>query len=231
MSAGAVFAGIGLLGSVMQYKSTVAAGKAEREFYNAQARNKRLEGRVEAVKAKEKAVEILRRTKKALASNIAGGYAAGVSPYVGSVQTVSSQQVLRPAALDVGITDMDALLSVEQANREAGYLEYRGSMAARQAKTQALGNLVMSVAQVGMSGALSGLGPLDIGNSFGMGRSAMTTTPVMGNLASGGGIMSGANTAGNSIANFSTNPMFFNQMSPVNTSALNTAGGPSFMGI
>ena len=44
--------------------------------------------------------------------------------------------------------------SVEQANREAGYLEYRGSMAARQAKTQALGNLVMSVAQVGMSGAL-----------------------------------------------------------------------------
>lgn len=204
MSAGAVFAGIGLLGSVMQYKSTVAAGKAEREFYNAQARNKRLEGRVEAIKAKEKAVEILRKTKKALASNIAGGYAAGVSPYVGSVQTVSSQQVLRPAALDVGITDMDALLSVEQANREAGYLEYRGSMAARQAKTQALGNLVMSVAQVGMSGAMGGLG----GSSAG----ALANPGIAGN-------MSQLNTAGVSSV------MSAGQTSALSGGVFNTAGG------
>ena len=63
MSASAVFGGIGLVMSALQYRSTVAAGKAEQEFYNAQARNRRLQGRVEAVEAKEKGNEILRRTK------------------------------------------------------------------------------------------------------------------------------------------------------------------------
>ena len=50
---------------------------------------------------------------------------------------------------------MDALLAVEQANRE-GYLEYRGQMAL-QARTQALGNLAMTGFQVGLSGAFEGL--------------------------------------------------------------------------
>ena len=158
MSASAVFGGIGLVMSALQYRSTVAAGKAEQEFYNAQARNRRLQGRVEAVEAKEKGNEILRRTKAALASNLAGGYASSVIPTVGSVQTVSRQQVLRPASLDFGITEMDALLAVEQANREAGYLEYRGQMAAAQARTQALGGLVMAGVQAGLSGVFSGLG-------------------------------------------------------------------------
>lgn len=157
MSASAVFGGIGLVMSALQYRSTVAAGKAEQEFYNAQARNRRLQGRVEAVEAKEKGNEILRRTKAALASNLAGGYASSVIPTVGSVQTVSRQQVLRPASLDFGITEMDALLAVEQANREAGYLEYRGQMAASQARTQALGNLAMAGFQAGLSGAFEGL--------------------------------------------------------------------------
>ena len=157
MSASAVFGGIGLVMSALQYRSTVAAGKAEQEFYNAQARNRRLQGRVEAVEAKEKGNEILRRTKAALASNLAGGYASAVIPTVGSVQTVSRQQVLRPASLDFGITEMDALLAVEQANREAGYLEYRGQMAASQARTQALGNLAMAGFQAGLSGAFEGL--------------------------------------------------------------------------
>ena len=158
MSASAVFGGIGLVMSALQYRSTVAAGKAEKEFYNAQARNRRLQGRVEAVEAKEKGNEILRRTKAALASNIAGGYASSVIPTIGSVQTVSRQQVLRPASLDFGITEMDALLAVEQANREAGYLEYRGRMAASQARSEALGGLVMAGVQAGLSGAFSGLG-------------------------------------------------------------------------
>ena len=46
----------------------------------------------------------------------------------------------------------------------------------------------MAAFQVGLSGAFSALKPnllLDLGNKFGMGRSAMTTTPVMGNLAVG----------------------------------------------
>lgn len=187
MSASAVFGGIGLLMSAFQYRSTVAAGKSEQEFYNAQARNRRLQGRVEAVEAKEKGNEILRRTKAALASNLAGGYASAVIPTVGSVQTVSRQQVLRPASLDFGITGMDALLAVEQANREAGYLEYRGQMAASQARTQALGNLAMAGFQAGLSGAFEGL---SLGGGSGYSASAYQGVSVAGTrnvpLPSGG---------------------------------------------
>ena len=158
MSAGAIFGAIGLAGSVLQYRSTIASGKVQKTIMEAQARNKRLEGRVEAVKAKESANEILRRTKRALASNIARGYSSGVLPEVGSAAVFSEQQVLRPAALDVGILEQDAFLAIEQSEREARNLEYRGAMALRQARTVALGNLVMSAAQVGLSGAFSGLG-------------------------------------------------------------------------
>jgi len=227
MSASAVFGGIGLLLQVAKYKATLAGGKATQQFYDAQARNERLKGRVEAVEAKEKGNEILRRAKAALAANIAGGYASAVIPTKGSARVYGQQQILRPAALDFGIMQEEAILAIEQANRQASYLEYRGQMARSQAKSQAIGGLLMGVTQAGLSGAFSSLSSnlsLDLGNKFGMGRSAMTTTPVMGNLAVGGGIRSGANTAGNSLANFSTNPMFFNQMSPVNTSALNTGG-------
>ena len=154
----AISAGVGLVGSFLQYRSTVAQGKAEQRIAEAQARNERLKGRVEAVKAQESANEILRRTKRALASNIARGYSSGVLPEVGSAAVFSEQQVLRPAALDVGILDQDAFLAIEQSERQARNLEYKGRMAARQAQTAALGNLVMSVAQVGLSGAFSGLG-------------------------------------------------------------------------
>ena len=187
MSASAVFGGIGLVMSALQYRSTVAAGKSEQEFYNAQARNRRLQGRVEAVEAKEKGNEILRRTKAALASNLAGGYASAVIPTVGSVQTVSRQQVLRPASLDFGITGMNALLAVEQANREAGYLEYRGRMAASQARTQALGNLAMAGFQAGLSGVFEGL---SLGGGSGYSASAYQGVSAAGTrnvpLPSGG---------------------------------------------
>ena len=167
MSFGSVVsAGIGLIGSALQYRSSVAEGRIQQQIAEAEARNERLKGRVEAVKAQESANEILRRTKRALASNIARGYSSGVLPEVGSAAVFSEQQVLRPAALDVGILDQDAFLAIEQSERQARNLEYKGRMAARQAQTAALGNLVMSVAQVGLSGALDFSSP------------ATTTTPM-----------------------------------------------------
>lgn len=183
MSASAVFGGIGLFLSYRQYQATVAGGKIQRQAYEAQARNRRLEGRIEAVSAKEKANEILRRAKVALASNIAGGYASAVNPFVGSVDTISKQQILRPAALDVNVQEEEALLAVEKADREARYLEYRGQMAQAQARSSALSGLGMAALQVGLSGAFSGL---NMGASTGysasafQGISAAGTTNVPG---------------------------------------------------
>ena len=225
MSASAVFGGIGLVMSALQYRSTVAAGKAEKEFYNAQARNRRLQGRVEAVEAKEKGNEILRRTKAALASNIAGGYASSVIPTIGSVQTVSRQQVLRPASLDFGITEMDALLAVEQANREAGYLEYRGQMAKAQARTQALAGIASSLVQIGLSGAL------DFGSGLVGGQSNISNIGAASQINTAGtsGVMSSVARPGQAAFTKSiaggANPI------SGNFGSFNTAGGPAFMGI
>ena len=158
MSAGAIFAGLGLVGSALQARSTISQGRIQQRIAEAEARNRRLQGRVEAVKAQESANEILRRTKRALASNLARGFSSGVIPEVGSSRVFTEQQVLRPAALDVGILDQDAFLAIEQSEREARNLEYKGKMAMRQARTQAITGLVMSAAQVGLSGAFSGLG-------------------------------------------------------------------------
>ena len=54
----AISAGVGLVGSFLQYRSSVAEGKAEQRIAEAEARNKRLAGRVEAVKAQESANEL-----------------------------------------------------------------------------------------------------------------------------------------------------------------------------
>jgi len=215
MSVGSVIsAGIGLIGSALQYRSSVAEGRIQQQIAQAQARNERLKGRVEAVKAQESANEILRRTKRALASNIARGYSSGVLPEVGSSAVFSEQQVLRPAALDVGILDQDAFLAIEQSERRARNLEYKGRMAARQAQTAALGNLVMSVAQVGLSGAFSGLG-------------SAVSSAGSGSIAQPGiaGNVSQINTAGNVAMNRAVNPMFVGQTSPLSGGVYNTAGG------
>ena len=215
MSFGSVVsAGIGLIGSALQYRSSVAEGRIQQQIAEAQARNERLKGRVEAVKAQESANEILRRTKRALASNIARGYSSGVLPEVGSAAVFSEQQVLRPAALDVGILDQDAFLAIEQSERQARNLEYKGRMAARQAQTAALGNLVMSVAQVGLSGAFSGLGS----SVSSAGSGSIAQPGIAGNVSQ-------INTAGNVAMNRAVNPMFVGQTSPLSGGVYNTAGG------
>ena len=66
MSAGAIFAGLGLVGSALQARSTISQGRIQQRIAEAEARNRRLQGRVEAVKAQESANEILRRTKRGL---------------------------------------------------------------------------------------------------------------------------------------------------------------------
>ena len=190
MSASAVFGGIGLFLSYRQYQATVAGGKIQRQAYEAQARNRRLEGRIEAVSAKEKANEILRRAKVALASNIAGGYASAVNPFVGSVDTVSKQQILRPAALDVNVQEEEALLAVEKADREARYLEYRGQMAQAQARSQALSGLGMAALQVGLSGAFSGMSGGMFGSTATQVGQSTTSAGVTGGLGNLGGTSS-----------------------------------------
>lgn len=211
MSIGTAFSVGSFLLSGVQFFQARANARATEKYYDALARDKRLEGRVKAVEAKEKAVEVLRKTKIALASNIAGGYASGVNPYFGSINTVNKQQVLRPAALDVGILEMQEILDIEKANREARNLEMQGDIAKRQGYASALGNLAMAGLQLGMSGALQSPG-------FIGGQGAIASPGIAGNVSQ-------INTAGNVAMNQAVNPMFVGQTSPLSGGVFNTAGG------
>jgi hypothetical protein len=222
MSIGTAFSVGSFLLSGVQFFQARANARATEKYYDALARDKRLEGRVKAVEAKEKAVEVLRRTKIALASNIAGGYASGVNPYFGSINTVNKQQVLRPGALDVGILEMQEILDIEKANREARNLEMQGDIAKRQGYASALGNLAMAGIQLGVSGALQSPG-------FVGGQSAITPPTPMARPSSIGGSFapnaSQINTAGNVAMNRAVNPMFVGQTKPLSGGVYNTAGG------
>lgn len=223
MSAGTVFSGLSFLLSGVQFFQARANARQQEKYYDALARDKRLEGRIKSVEAKEKANEVLRRTKIALASNIAGGYASGVIPYVGSVDTINKQQILRPASIDYGILGMESVLAIEKANREARNLEYQGDIAKRQGYAQALGGLAMAGIQFGMSGAL------DFGSGFIGGQSSITPPTPMARPSSVGGSFaanaSQINTAGNVAMNRAVNPMFVGQTSPLSGGVYNTAGG------
>ena len=228
MSAGTVFSGLSFLLSGVQFFQARANARQQEKYYDALARDKRLEGRIKSVEAKEKANEVLRRTKLALASNIAGGYASGVIPYVGSVDTINKQQILRPASIDYGILGMESVLAIEKANREARNLEYQGDIAKRQGYAQALGGLAMAGLQFGMSGALdfgSGFigGQSNVGNISNIGASSQINT------AGTSGVMSSVARPGQAAFTKSiaggANPISGNYGS------FNTAGGPSFMGI
>tara|TARA_A100001015_G_scaffold303190_1_gene392468 strand:+ start:1708 stop:2385 length:678 start_codon:yes stop_codon:yes gene_type:complete len=225
MSAGTVFSGLSFLLSGVQFFQARKNARQQEKYYDALARDKRLEGRIKAVESKEKSNEILRRTKIALASNIAGGYASGVIPYVGSVDTINKQQILRPASIDYGILGMESVLAIEKANREARNLEYQGDIAKRQGYAQALGGLAMAGLQFGMSGAL------DFGSGFVGGQSNISNIGAASQINTAGTSSVMSSVARPGQASFTRS--IAGGANPIsgNYGSFNTAGGPSFMGI
>ena len=134
--------------AVMQVKQGMDAKKA----YNDRARDAEFAGRVEALKSKEQGIEVLKNTRKALASVGATAYAGGLEPTIGTPQDIGTFNVLNPGINDFITSKDNEASAIASASAKARDLRYAG----KQAMTGALISAGTSLATASTN--LAGIG-------------------------------------------------------------------------
>ena len=140
--------GISVATAYMQIKQ----GEATKKAYYSQARYKELEGRVEAVKAKEQGIKALEATRKALASVNASARAGGLEPTIGTPVDIGTFNVIKPGTTDFFTARDNAKLALSSANAQAEDLRFAGRQAKKQGYISALGTLGSSFATMASTG-------------------------------------------------------------------------------
>ena len=145
--------------SAMSAMAQLSAGEKAKEAYEQRARNEQLRGRVEAVNAKKKGVEVLKRTNASLASIIAGAGRQGLTLRSGTVRDREVFLVRRPASEDFSDTAFNASMALMTADMRASDLRGAGEQARLQGQIGAFSTLAgafgnaMSVGSPGLSQA------------------------------------------------------------------------------
>lgn len=127
--------------SAMSAMAQLSAGEKAKEAYDQRARNEELRGRVEAVNAKKKGVEALKRTNASLASIIAGAGRQGLSLGFGTAIDRGVFLVSRPASEDFSDTAFNASMAVLTAGMRADDLRGAGEQARMQGQIGAMSTL------------------------------------------------------------------------------------------
>lgn len=104
------------------------AGNRAKEAYEIRARNEQLRGRIEAVNAKKKGVEALKRTNASLASIIAGSPKQGLAQ-AGTVIDRGVFLVGRPASEDFTDTMFNASMALANSQMRADDFKRAGDLA------------------------------------------------------------------------------------------------------
>ena len=104
------------------------AGNRAKEAYEIRARNEQLRGRIEAVNAKKKGVEALKRTNASLASIIAGSPKQGLAQ-AGTVIDRGVFLVGRPASEDFTDTMFNASRALANSQMRADDFKRAGDLA------------------------------------------------------------------------------------------------------
>ena len=140
--------GISAVTAVMAIKQGQDAKKA----YYSQARYKELEGRIEAVKAKEQGIKALENTRRGLASVNASASAGGLEPNIGTPVDIATFNVIKPGTADFFTARDNASLALSSANAQAEDLRFAGKQALKQGYLTALGTVGTSFANVASLG-------------------------------------------------------------------------------
>jgi len=146
-----------VIAGVVAY-SQVKQGQDTKKAYYAQAKYKELEGRVEAVKAKEQGTKALEATRRALASVNATAFAGGLEPTIGTPNNIAINDVIKPGTTDFFKARTNAKLALSSAKAQAEDLRFAGRQAKKQGYMQALGTLAsagMNYASLGGPGTTS----------------------------------------------------------------------------
>ena len=129
--------------SVASAFAQIKQGQDAKKAYYAQARYKELEGRIEAVKAKEQGIKALEATRRALASVNATAFAGGLEPTIGTPNTFAVSQVIKPGTTDFFTARANADFAITSSLAQAEDLRFAG----RQARKQGLMSGIGSFAQ------------------------------------------------------------------------------------
>ena len=148
---------VAIASTALSAMAQLTAGEKAKEAYDQRARNEELRGRVEAVNAKKKGVEVLKRTNASLASIIAGAGRQGLTLKSGTVRDREVFLVGRPASGDFSDTAFNASMALMTADMRASDLRGAGEQARMQG-------------QIGAFSTLAGA----FGNAFSVGSPGLT---------------------------------------------------------
>jgi hypothetical protein len=130
--------------------ASIKQGNLRKKGYDASARYKELEGRIEAVKAKEQGNKALENTRKVLATINATARAGGLEPNIGTPVDIGQYYALNPGFSDFFTAKDNASLALSSAKAQADDLRQAGKEAKNQGYISALGTL--SMASLNLSG-------------------------------------------------------------------------------
>ena len=122
--------------SVMSAMAQMRAGSLGKKQYEQRARHEKLKARIEAVNAKKRGVEALRRANSSLASIIAGAGRQGLQA-AGSVVDRGVFLVARPASEDLASVAFNASMSLYTGEMRAADNRLAGQQAQLQGFIQA----------------------------------------------------------------------------------------------
>ena len=131
---------VAIASTVFSAMAQLTAGERAKEAYEIRARNEELRGRVEAVNAKKKGVEALKRTNASLASIIAGSPKQGLAQ-AGTVIDRGVFLVGRPASEDVSDTIFNASMALANSQMRAQDFRLAGDQARLQGQIGAFSTL------------------------------------------------------------------------------------------
>lgn len=129
--------------AVMQIKQ----GMDTKAMYKGRARMAELEGRQNALQEKQRGIEVLKNTNRALASVGAIAYAGGLEPTIGTPQDIGTFNVLNPGINDFITSKQNESNAITSASAKASDLRYAG----KQAMTGALISAGTTLASAGMT--------------------------------------------------------------------------------
>ena len=138
--------------SVATAFAQIKQGERSKKAYYAQARYKELEGRIEAVKAKEQGIKALEATRRALASVNATAFAGGLEPTIGTPVDIGTFNVIKPGTSDFFTARDNASLALSSAKNQAEDLRFAGREAKKQGYLSALGTIGTSFANMASIG-------------------------------------------------------------------------------
>ena len=145
--------------SVATAFAQIKQGERTKKAYYAQARYKELEGRIEAVKAKEQGIKALENTRRALASVNASARAGGLEPTIGTPVDIGTFNVIKPGTSDFFTARDNASLAISSAKTQAEDLRFAGREAKKQGYLSALGTIGTSFTNMASIGGPTSVQP------------------------------------------------------------------------